>query len=338
MKMKKLYTILAILVVLATACQAAGTTTQPQEPTAVQPAPIIEATIPATPTEVPMNPTAAPQSGGTPDQGTEKVSTVDGMIQVYIPEGTFTRGGLDAAADNNENPVTKVTLHGFWMDKLEVTNGMYLLCVQAGACALPHYADEYGDRPVSKSETRPSYFRNPEFNDYPVVYVGWGDADAYCKWAGRRLPTEAEWEYSARGDFPSMNTYPWGDQTPNSTYANYNYSGDTMRVGSFPLGASPFGILDMAGNVAEWVHDLYDAKYYSADTTVNPQGPLAFSNTFVRVIRGGSWADTWQNIRVSKRSSTVGPNPNLPTSADKYFQRFYGLSASTIGFRCSSDN
>jgi len=327
--MKKLFPVLAILVLISTACQAAGTTSQPPpEPTAVQP---VEVVVLPSPTAVPDNPTAAPQSGGVPDAKTERTASVDGMTQVYIPEGTFMRGGLDAAMDSNESPAIKVTLHGFWMDKLEVTNGMYLLCVQAGVCDLPHY----GITVVNKSETRPLYFRNAEFNDYPVVYVGWGDADKYCKWAGRRLPSEAEWEYSARGAFPSLNTYPWGDQQPDASYANFNYYvGDTTRVGSFPTGASPFGILDMAGNVAEWVNDFYDPNYYGFGVILNPTGPAARGSFFARVVRGGNFGDSWQNIRVSKRASQVGPDPSQPPGSD----RWYGVSAGSIGFRCAADN
>jgi formylglycine-generating enzyme required for sulfatase activity len=277
-----------------------------------------------------VNPTAEPQNSA-PDQGSDKVSSVDGMTQVYVPDGTFQRGGMDAVAEQDEFPAVKVTLKGFWMDKTEVTNGMYLLCVQAGVCGIPHL----GNQPVFKSETRQEYFRNAEFNDYPVVYVGWGDAAAYCKWAGRRLPTEAEWEYSARGAFPSLNTYPWGDQKPDNSYANFNYYvGDTSRVGSFPAGASPFGILDLAGNVAEWVNDFYDFNYYGSGVTLNPSGPIARGNYFERVVRGGSFGDPWQYLRVSKRSSVMGPDPSQPQDTD----RWYGISASTIGFRCASDN
>jgi formylglycine-generating enzyme required for sulfatase activity len=323
--MKKLVTVLAVLMLFATACQAGGGAAP--EPTTIP----LQATAFPSPTPVPLNPTAeAP--GGAPNAGTEKASSVDGMTQVYIPEGTFMRGGLDQMAEANEKPATKITLHGFWMDKVEVTNGMYLLCFQAGVCDLPHY----GIVVVQKSQTRAQYFNNPEFNDYPVVYVGWGDADKYCKWTGRRLPTEAEWEYAARGAMPSLNTYPWGDQKPDNSYANFNYTGDTMRVGSFPAGASPFGILDMAGNVAEWVYDFYDSDYYGSGIKLNPQGPLARSNFFERVVRGGSYNDTWQNIRVSKRASVMGPNPNK--SPDDIEGRFYGTSAYTIGFRCVSDN
>jgi formylglycine-generating enzyme required for sulfatase activity len=310
---------------IATACQLGGGTQQAQ-PTAV---PLIATSFPS-PTPAPVFPTAEPQNS-TPNSGTEKTSTIDGMPQLYVPEGTFMRGGLDAVAEADENPPTKVTLHGFWMDKTEVTNAMYMLCVQAGVCGIPHL----GSQAVFKSETRPEYFKNPEFNDFPVVYVGWGDADTYCKWTGRRLPTEAEWEYSARGAMPSLSTFPWGDQKPDNSYANFNYYvGDTQRVGSYPAGASPFGILDLAGNVAEWVNDFYDPNYYSSGVALNPTGPIARGNFFERVVRGGSFGDAWQNIRVSKRSSTMGPNPAQPPDS----ARFYGNSAGTIGFRCASDN
>ena len=322
--MKKLFSVLAALMVITTACQVGGGSQA--EPTSV---PLVATAYPS-PTPVPLNPTAEPQSGA-PNAGTEKVSSVDGMTQVYVSEGTFQRGGMDAVAEQDEFPSTKVTLKGFWMDKLEVTNGMYLLCVQAGVCNIPHL----GNQPVFKSETRQEYFRNAEFNDYPVVYVTWGDADAYCKWTGRRLPSEAEWEYSARGAFPSLNTYPWGDQKPDNSYANFNYYvGDTTRVGSFPAGISPFGILDLAGNVAEWVNDFYDPNYYGSGVSLNPSGPIARGNYFSRVARGGSFGDPWQYLRVSKRSSVMGPDPNQPVDTDRYF----GISASTIGFRCASDN
>ena len=323
--MKKLFFVLIALALVATACQLGGVSQA--QPTAI---PLVATAYPS-PTPVPLNPTAGPQGGNAPASGTERTASVDGMTQVYIPDGTFQRGGVDPNAASNEMPASKITMKGFWMDKLEVTNGMYMLCVQAGVCSMPHY----GKDTVLKSATRENYFRNPEFADYPVVYVGWGDADAYCKWAGRRLPSEAEWEYAARGAFPSFNTFPWGDQQPDSSYANFNYyAGDTMRVGSYPTGASPFGILDMAGNVAEWVNDFYDVNYYSQGVSLNPQGPVARSGSFVRVVRGGHFGDDWKFIRVSARSSQVGPDPSQPVGSDRYF----GVSANSIGFRCASDN
>jgi formylglycine-generating enzyme required for sulfatase activity len=322
-EMKKLYVVLLALAIVASACQLGGAAQA--EPTAI----LLPTAVPS-PTAL-MNATTAPQGGGVPDAGTERVSPADGMTQVYVPDGTFMRGGVDADAHTNEMPSNKVTMTGFWMDKVEVTNGMYMLCVTAGVCDLPRY----GQMTLMKSETRENYLSDPQYTDYPVVYVTWGAADAYCKWSGRRLPTEAEWEYSARGAFPSLNIYPWGNQRPDSSYANFNYAaGDTMRVGSFPAGASPFGILDLAGNVSEWVSDLFDAKYYEKSVSMNPSGPIGKTDEFMRVVRGGHWGDSWQMLRVSARSSLMGPNPNVQVGTD----RWYGLSASTVGFRCAAGN
>lgn len=309
--MKKLFPILAVLALFASACQAGNA-----QPTAI-----------ALPTAMPIattsiNPTAEVVSGG--ESGSERVSQVDGMPQAYIPEGTFRMGSLDTDSQKNEEPDHNVTLKAFWMDKLEVTNGMYAICVQAGACDPPQ---EF------KSQTRKSYFNNPEFNDYPVVYVTWLQADTYCKWAGRRLPTEAEWERAARGD--DFRTYPWGDDRPDSSRGNFNYFvGDTTRVGSFPAGASPFGILDMAGNVTEWVHDYYDGNYYAQGVTVNPPGPSARSLYFNRVIRGGTFQDVFKDVRLVKRSSVRGSNPDAD---DIYSADYLGEFSPKIGFRCASD-
>jgi eukaryotic-like serine/threonine-protein kinase len=278
------------------------------------------------PTAMPTNPPAAlnPTAPAGGNAGDERVSQADGMPQVYIPEGSFRRGGLDPDAQKTEKPDHTVTIKGFWMDKLEVTNGMYMLCVQSGACEPPQNF---------KSQARASYFNNPEFNDFPVVYVTWLQADTYCKWVGRRLPTEAEWERAARGD--DFRTYPWGDDRPDSSRGNFNYFvGDTTRVGSFPAGASPFGILDMAGNVTEWMADYYDGDYYSKGVTVNPPGPGARSNYFVRVIRGGSFQDVFKDVRLAKRSSLRGSNPS---ASDIYSADYLGEVSPKVGFRCASD-
>jgi formylglycine-generating enzyme required for sulfatase activity len=297
------------------------------------PAPVTErtsapqptATVPALPTSTtePSLPaiTATPEPSPTAEPVDERVSSVDSMPQVYIPAGTFHMGGMDVRRAPNEVPDHDVTLGAFWMDQLEVTNAMYGLCVSAGVCTLPRNL---------KSQRRPSYFDNPEFKDYPVIYVTWGQAKTYCEWAGRRLPTEAEWERAGRGD--DFRTFPWGEDKADGTLANFNMlAGDTTRVGSFPAGASPFGVLDMAGNVAEWVNDYYTSNYANAGT-LNPTGPET-SASLNRVVRGGSLGDAEINIRVSKRSSVPGSKLSTTTGAVVA----PGDSSPRIGFRCAED-
>jgi serine/threonine-protein kinase len=312
--MKKLYPVLVALALLGSACQLGG---GQEQPTAIS----LPTAIP-TNTPVTLNATAAP-AGANAAPGSERTSP-DGMTEVFVPQGSVQMGGIDSAASGDEKPVHKVSLQAFWMDKLEVTNAMYLGCITAGGCQPPQ---------AIKSETRPAYFNNPDFNDYPVIYVTWADAAAYCKWAGRRLPTEAEWERAARGD--DVRTYPWGSNLPDSTLANYNYQfGDTNRVGSYPAGASPFGALDMAGNVSEWVNDYYSGTYYSQNIDTNPTGPNARTNLFARVVRGGSFGDSKLLIRVSKRSSVLGSD----LTADVGTAAYLGEFSPRIGFRCAANN
>ncbi|WKZ37724.1 MAG: SUMF1/EgtB/PvdO family nonheme iron enzyme [Anaerolineales bacterium] len=311
--MNKIFPTLVALALFVSACQLGG---GQSVPTAI---PVST----AFPTNTPpaMNPTAEASEG---QAGAERVSSVDGMPQIYIPDGTFRMGAMDPGEQKDEVPVHNVTLKGYWMDKLEVTNGMYTLCVQAGACEPPQNF---------KSGTRNSYFNNTEFNDFPVVYVTWAQARTYCTWAGRRLPTEAEWERAARGD--DFRTYPWGDERPDSSHGNFNYYvGDTTRVGSFPAGASPYGILDLAGNVAEWVNDYYDSEYYSKGVTMNPPGPGERSKYFNRVVRGGTYQDAFKDIRLANRASVRGSNLD---ASDIYSADYLGEFSPKIGFRCASD-
>ncbi len=309
--MKKLIPILAVLAIIASACGAGNA-----QPTAIG--------LPtAFPTNTPaVNPVEEVDSGG--DAGSERASDVDGMPQVYVPDGTFRMGAMDEDGQSDERPDHNVTLKGFWIDKLEVTNGMFLLCVKAGACEPPQQFN---------SETHDQYFNTEEFNAFPVVYVTSQQAETYCKWAGRRLPTEAEWERAARGD--DFRVYPWGDERPDSSRGNFNYFvGDTTQVGQFPAGASPFGVLDMSGNVAEWVADYYDANYYGQGVSMNPTGPGARSQYFNRVVRGGTFQDVFKDVRVAARASVRGSNPNAD---DPYSEDFLGTVSPKIGFRCASD-
>ena len=308
--MKKLFPVLISLVLVLSACGLPGANA---EPTAV-----------VLPTAVPqataaMNATLAPQGG---QAGGERTSAGDGMVQVFVPSGKFQMGGFDADAQKDEHPTHGVTISPFWMDKVEVTNGMYQLCVLAGACVAP--------RDI-KSATRPSYFANKDFADYPVIFVSWVDADNYCKWAGRRLPTEAEWEYAARGS-ADFRRYPWGEQSPDNSLANFdNQAKDTSRVGSYPKGASPFGVLDMAGNVWEWVSDYFSGSYYSQTAEQNPTGPNGKEGA-AKVIRGGSWADGFKEIRVSNRGSAKSPDLTADSKSDSY----KGEANNRTGFRCAA--
>ena len=202
-----------------------------------------------------------------------KVS-IDGKAStkmILIPAGEFIMGSPEGEGDDDERSQHTVFLDAFYIDKYEVTNAQYKQFINATG----HEA--------------PDYWNDERFNqpNQPVVDVSWHDAVAYAKWAGKRLPTEAEWEKSARGT--DGRKYPWGNKlgilTCNSDIDidGYQY---TAPVGSFPDGASPYGVMDMAGNVWEWCADWYDSAYYSRSPQQNPKGPDSGST---RVLRGGSW-------------------------------------------------
>jgi formylglycine-generating enzyme required for sulfatase activity len=218
--------------------------------------------------------------GLTAQKKTEKSSAYEGMV--LIPAGSFDMGSNDGRED--EKPVHTVRISSFYMDKYEVTNGAYKKCVDAGSCRAPY---------KSKSYTRSSYYGDSRYDNYPVIYVHWSQAKSYCEWKGGRLPSEAEWEYAARGGLRGMK-YPNGDNiSPNE--ANYSAS-DTVKVGIYdPNG---YGLYDMAGNVWEWTNDWYDGKYYENRTSQDPQG---LNNGDTHVVRGGSWYDLANGLRVSAR-------------------------------------
>jgi len=219
-----------------------------------------------------------------------RISASDGMAEVFIPAGEFLMGSSasDPDAYGGEGPLHRVYLDSFWIDRTDVTNGMYARCVQQGACQPP-------DR--SSSYTRGDYYEDPAYAGYPVIFVTWFDAAAYCFWAGGKLPTEAQWEKAARGN--DGRTYPWGSATPDRTLLNYNVqTGDTTPVGAYPAGASPYGVLDMAGNVWEWVADWYEPDYYSHSSQRDPPGP---DQGLGRVMKGGSWNVIAQTARSAVR-------------------------------------
>jgi formylglycine-generating enzyme required for sulfatase activity len=198
---------------------------------------------------------------------------------VYIPGGEL-RMGL---AEEEDAPVHTVRLAPFWMGRTEVTREQYARFMTAtGRPEPPHWKHDLFAKPGS-----------------PVVGVTWEDADAFARWIGGRLPSEAEWEYAARGT--DGRPFPWGVEPPDRTRAVFHkdigFDG-TSPAGTAPAGASPFGLLDMAGNVFEWCADWYAPDYYAASPRENPPGPAAGK---LRVIRGGSWISLPDALRCGAR-------------------------------------
>jgi formylglycine-generating enzyme required for sulfatase activity len=254
--------------------------------------------------------------------GSKQISPKDGMWMVFVPHGNF-RMGSDNDTDY-EKPMHTVWLDSFWIDRTEVTNVQFEKFVDesnyqtdAEQAGWSYVYDMASTRWVKESGVNWRHPRGPASNldgleNHPVTYMSWNDALAYCSWAGRRLPSEAEWEKTARGTDGRI--YPWGNQAPGGNLLNFadksitvswadkniddGYS-FTSPVGNYPQGASPYGALDMAGNVWEWVNDWYDPNYYQQQVAwSNPAGPSARSG---RVLRGGSWDDSAIVVRSSHR-------------------------------------
>jgi formylglycine-generating enzyme required for sulfatase activity len=296
-------------------------------------------TPPLTPAQVQPTLTVKPTPAGL-SLGDTWTRPTDNVVMVYVPGGEFEMGstkdqikysvqlceeidarifGEDSKCFStqfaDERPAHVVILDSFWIDRTEVTNKQYTRCVEAGICTPPTESGSY---------TRDTYYGNRAYDAYPVIWVGREQATNYCTWVGARLPTEAEWEYAARG--PKSRIFPWGN-TFDGTRLNYcdakcelgiaddtvddGYP-DTAPVGSYPSGMSWCGALDMAGNVREWVSDWYGV--YQGQQQVNPSGP---SSGELLVSRGGSWFDLSYNVRSVKRGQ------NAPD-----------FSAYKLGFRC----
>jgi eukaryotic-like serine/threonine-protein kinase len=260
-----------------------------------------------------------------------QISQSDKAVMVLVPEGEFAMGSAtsDSSDTEHEMPQHVVYLDSYWIDQTEVTNEMY-------AAFLNSIASETSPNgPLLEWQGLPIFLRRcPDcslngriieddgqftllepYASHPVIFVTWYGANAYCQAMGRRLPTEAEWEKAARGVDGRL--YPWGNESPDFRRLNFNSNeADTMPVGSFPTGASPYGVLDMAGNVGEFVSDWYSRDYYAQSPLANPLGPEAGE---IRLFRGGSWAH---------------PSSNEVRSAYR-FSVFPEQAGVTVGFRCA---
>ena len=321
---------------------AAGSTSVPQGPESTlaveSPQPSPSEPLPTT-TLPPIQP--PPNTTPTLGTGSTKQSTTDGMVQVFVPAGQFIMGSDSYDAIMS----APVSLDAFWIDQTEVTNAMFTKFISATHYRTDAEKKGYGyvyqissDDGIKTSGAAWQHPHGPASNlkgleGYPVVQVSWNDATAYCQWAGRRLPTEAEWEKAARGTDGRL--YPWGNQAwagnlanlmdrqLNPTYSVDDGNAGIAAVGSYPDGASPFGALDMIGNVAEWVADWYADPYSQSGqttTVINPQGPSSGES---RVMRGGAWMSNDKNDGEKRLASHR--NYNLPD-----------LSADEAGFRCVS--
>ncbi|MDH4185742.1 MAG: formylglycine-generating enzyme family protein [Nitrospira sp.] len=243
----------------------------------------------------------------------EVVRGRDGTPMMLIPAGPFMMGSDEGLP--NERPAHTVMLDAYFIDLHEVTLSLYRKFLEEGKHESPQTWDDEAATVVG---------------DRPAVGMKWGDALAYCQWAGKRLPTEAEWEKAARGT--DGRRYPWGEMQPFVDIANYNrgiwvneaitlvavtsgMEGMSVRHGLKGGGKSPFGLTHMAGNAAEWVADWYARDFYQKSPERNPTGPAVGEK---RVLRGGSWADLPVALRVTAR-----------VSADPDFED------RTIGFRCA---
>ena len=271
-----------------------GPAAKPKKPGIFQRSPAPE---PAPPTPVPP-PAPTPPPTTAPSPAPARPAGGAPADMVFVPAGEFGMGcneKVDNQCRADEKPYHKVYLNAFYIDKYEVTNDAYKKCVGAGICSANQKFKGFAD------------------SQQPVVGVDWNQASTYCSWAGKRLPTEAEWEKAARGT--DGRTYPWGEGT-DCAKANYGPCNQekTKSVGSYPFGASPYGAMDMAGNVWEWVADWYDENYYQNSPNRNPTGP---GSGQYRVLRGGSGGDP-----ITLRASSRGRNN--PGYMDLY-----------VGLRCA---
>ena len=251
----------------------------------------------------------------------------DKPCMILIPAGRYRMGNASGRAAPDQGPAHQVYLDAYYIDKHEVTFGEYEQFIQDGGYEKKRFWTKEGWEFIQSNEikgyltlgqplagkTTQKLYNAP---NQPVIGISWYEADAYCRWAGKRLPTEAEWEKAARGEKGFL--YPWGNEMifENIPYRITN-GRRTVSVGSFPKGASPYGVRDMAGNVWEWCRDWYDGAYYTKSPSQNPQGPKSGTH---HVLRGGGWGSTRLQLQSIYRYY------DLPT--------YRGFN---VGFRCASD-
>jgi len=351
----------AFLIALSLALAACGTNTIATTETPLSTRVIPTETI--TPTVTPNLPTFTP----TPGVGSAILGQ-DGAILMFVPAGEFTMGGAQALIEqmkdtfarekapldwltikptpSDSEPAHRVYLDAFWIDQTEVSIGQYKKCVEAGRCL------EVAPQKGWNADRYWPIYNDPAFENHPVAYVNWEMADTYCKWAGRRLPTEAEWEKAARGTDGRM--FPWGnfhtleqsgnlplgcgDSTvdatspygapnmdlPSCSPRIYTYPEfvETVEVDKYPEGASPYGVLNMGGNLSEWVADWYAAAYYSISPASNPKGPETGT---AHAIRGANFMSNANNGELF-----------ITLRGQGYLEEMKNYWSS-LGFRCASD-
>ena len=232
-------------------------------------------------------------------------SPVDGMVMVYIPPGEFQMGSpeTDLGADYDEKPAHNVYLDAYWIDQTVVTNAMYAVFLDEMDNQIEKHSPwlDAGDDDVLIFEVDGRWMPLQGYADYPVIEVTWFGAQTYCEWAGRRLPTEAEWEKAARAgsnESVSMRIYPWGDDIDCDKAQCANCNDTLAPANSNPLGASFFGVLGLSGNTWEWTADWYAEDFYAISPHSNPSGP---QDGVTRVLRGGSWEYDWKHLRAANR-------------------------------------
>ncbi len=274
-------------------------------------------------TDIAPTPTVSPTPTLPPTPTPEPIiDESTGASMVFVPGGVFQMGSNDEEADADMRPMHRVSLDPYFIDLTEVTNAQYATCVAESVCSPPQSPN---------ATYHPAYYGDPAYDEYPVIFVNWNQAQQFCEWRGGRLPTEAEWEFAAGFWIAAAEKtkYPWGNAMPEAVanFCDVNCSrdvrdpnfndefSDTAVVTSFEAGRSPFGLYNMSGNVMEWVFDWYAPDYYGESAEINPSGP---ADGTARVLRGGSWYNTQQSLEVARRGSYVPE-----------------VARATLGFRCA---